>query len=72
MLPPAVSNPRIAGVTSTYFLARADVRLDDIVFTFYSVLERSQRGVRVVGRSRGSDDALVAPVAIGPTHGDAH
>jgi general secretion pathway protein K len=64
-LPQAVSNQRITGVDSNYFLARADVRLDDIVFTFYSVLERSLgTGVRVVGRSRGSDDALVAPVAI--------
>jgi len=50
------------GVTSSYFLARGDVRLDDVPFTFFSVIDRAG-GYRVIARSRGSDDALVAPVA---------
>jgi general secretion pathway protein K len=50
------------GVASSYFLARGDLRLDDVPFTFFSVIERSRGGYRVIGRSRGSDDALVAAV----------
>jgi len=50
------------GVSSSYFLARGDVRLDDVPFTFFSVIERAQ-GIRVIERSRGSDDALVMRVA---------
>jgi general secretion pathway protein K len=50
------------GVASSYFLARGDVRLDDVPFTFFSVIERVQGSNRVIERSRGSDDALVAPV----------
>lgn len=50
------------GVASSYFLARGDVRLDDVPFTFFSVIERVPGAVRVIERSRGSDDALVAPV----------
>jgi general secretion pathway protein K len=51
------------GTSSSYFLARGDVSLDGIPFTFYSLIERSQdgSGIRVLERSRGSDDALVAP-----------
>jgi general secretion pathway protein K len=49
------------GVASSYFLARGDVRLDDVPFTFFSVIERAN-GIRVIERSRGSDDALVAAV----------
>ncbi|MET0230692.1 MAG: type II secretion system minor pseudopilin GspK [Rhodanobacteraceae bacterium] len=51
------------GVASSYFLARGDVRLDDVPFTFFSVIERVQGSNRVIQRSRGSDDALVAPVS---------
>jgi general secretion pathway protein K len=51
------------GVASSYFLARGDVRLDDVPFTFFSVIERSRDGYRLIGRSRGSDDALVTAVA---------
>jgi general secretion pathway protein K len=51
------------GVASSYFLARGDVRLDDVPFTFFSVIERASSGFRVIERSRGSDDALVAAVA---------
>jgi general secretion pathway protein K len=55
--------PSYFGAASSYFLARADIRLDDIPFTFFSVIERTQGATRVIERSRGSDDALVAPVA---------
>ncbi|MGH8173466.1 MAG: type II secretion system minor pseudopilin GspK [Rhodanobacteraceae bacterium] len=46
---------------SSYFLARGDMTLDGVPFTFYSLMERRiGTGVRVLERSRGSDDALVA------------
>jgi general secretion pathway protein K len=53
------------GSASSYFLARGDITLDGIPFTFYSLIERRigpGGGIRVLERSRGSDDALVAPV----------
>jgi general secretion pathway protein K len=47
-----------AGTTSYYFLARSDIDLDDVSFTFFSVIERRQGvGVRVIARSRGIDAA---------------
>ena len=55
------------GVTSSYFLARSDIDLDGVPFTFFSVIQRS--GLLVVARSRGSDgapalgEAPAAPVA---------
>ncbi|MEO7432882.1 MAG: type II secretion system minor pseudopilin GspK [Dokdonella sp.] len=53
------------GVKSTYFLARGDIVLDDVPFTFFSLIERVQgRTSMVISRSRGSDDALIAPAAI--------
>lgn len=53
---------RRVGTSSDYFLARGDVNLDGVPFTFYSLIERSPGlGIRVLERSRGSDDALVAP-----------
>jgi general secretion pathway protein K len=54
-----VSSSRV-GTSSSYFLARGDIRLDDVPFTFFSLIERSRGAIRVVERSRGSDDALVA------------
>jgi general secretion pathway protein K len=48
---------------SSYFLARGDMTLDSVPFTFYSLIERrigADGGIRVLERSRGSDDALVA------------
>lgn len=58
-------NERMAGTVSTYFLARGDVVLDEIPFTFFSLIERglggARGGVRVLERSRGSDDVLTAP-----------
>jgi general secretion pathway protein K len=55
--------PRI-DVHSHYFLARGDIVLDDVPFTFFSVIERGQGGVRVLARSRGADDALVVAAPI--------
>jgi general secretion pathway protein K len=57
---PAVRDRAYAGTTSHYFLARGDVTLDGIPFTFYSLIQRGA-GVRVIERSRGSDDMLVTP-----------
>jgi general secretion pathway protein K len=46
---------------STYFLARGDIVLDDVPFTFHSLIERGQgSGIRVLERSRGSDAASAA------------
>jgi len=59
--PEAVSATR-AGTSSTYFLAKSDIILDGVPFTFFSLMERGRgTGIRVVERSRGSDDALTAP-----------
>jgi general secretion pathway protein K len=60
-----VESRTYAGATSSYFLARGDVTLDGIPFTFYSLIERGD-GVHVIERSRGSDDALVAPAIAEP------
>ncbi len=66
-IPPTLSSLLVA--KSSYFLARGDIVLDDIPFTFYSLIQRSQGGtgggIRVLERSRGSDDALVAPAPVG-------
>jgi general secretion pathway protein K len=43
------------GVASSYFLARSDIDLDGVSFTFFSVIQRP--GLIVVERSRGSDAA---------------
>jgi len=62
-LPPLIET--VVGTASTYFLARGDINLDGVPFTFYSLIERRTGqggGIRVIERSRGSDDALVAPV----------
>ena len=61
----AVESRGYAGTKSSYFLARGDVTLDGIPFTFYSLIERG-KGVQVIERSRGSDDALVAPAIAEP------
>lgn len=49
------------GVTSSYFLARGEITLDDIPFSFSSLLERvtgtARGGVHVLERSRGAEDA---------------
>jgi general secretion pathway protein K len=67
-----IDTESLIGTTSSYFLARGDVGLDGVPFTFYSVIERGQgTGIRVIGRSRGSDDALVAPVSAPLSAGSA-
>ena len=48
-------SPYELGVKSSYFLARSDIELDGIPFTFFSVIQRP--GFIVVERSRGSDAA---------------
>jgi len=46
---------------SDWFLARGEVVLDDIPFIFFSVIQREAgRGIHVVARSLGSDDAWLA------------
>ncbi|MGB0135527.1 type II secretion system minor pseudopilin GspK [Dokdonella sp.] len=49
------------GVTSSYFLARGEIMLDDVPFAFSSMLERvtgtARGGVHVLQRGRGEDDA---------------
>lgn len=64
-------------VVSTYFLARGDIVLDDVPFTFYSLIERPplhgpnpRRGIRVLARSRGSDDTLTVAAPIAPSSKD--
>lgn len=62
--PGATSLRAVLDTTSTYFLARGDVVLDEVPFTFYSLIERPRNGpIRVLQRSRGSDAAADAPVA---------
>ena len=52
-----IENPGCYGVTSSYFLARGDVTLDGLPFTFYSVIERREGGgIKVIRRSRGGDE----------------
>lgn len=51
-------------VHSIYFLARGDIVLDDVPFTFYSLIEQGAGQISVIERSRGSDDALIAPAPI--------
>jgi general secretion pathway protein K len=61
-LPQALDS--VLDTSSTYFLARSDIVLDAVPFTFYSLIERKPV-VRVLQRSRGADTALVtaAPIA---------
>ncbi len=56
----------LVDVHSDAFLARGDIVLDDLPFTVFSVL--LQRGGRVIAvqRSRGADEALLAPVVLDP------
>ncbi|HEX5124791.1 MAG TPA: type II secretion system minor pseudopilin GspK [Rhodanobacteraceae bacterium] len=49
------------GVRSSYFLARSDIDLDGVPFTFFSVIQRP--GLIVIARSRGSDAAPAVPDA---------
>lgn len=66
---PALLPSTMYGVESQYFLLRGEIVLDDVPSTYYSLIERRQGGagggIRVLARSRGSDEALVvaAPIA---------
>lgn len=52
--PALAAQQALLTVRSSYFLARGDIELDAVPFTFYSLIERAQgRGVRVLARSRG-------------------
>lgn len=48
------------GVTSSYFLARGEILLDDVPFSFASLLERRSSGpdggIHVIARSRGDEE----------------
>jgi len=64
-LGPSLNN--LISPDSSYFLARGDITLDGVAFTFYSLIERrlahgADSGIRVLERSRGSDDALAVGV----------
>jgi len=49
-----------AGNVSSYFLARSDIDLDGVPFTFFSVIQRGTPcGLCVIARSRGGDAAPV-------------
>lgn len=66
-----VRTPSLTGVldtSSTYFLARSDIVLDAVPYTFYSLIQR-EPDLRVLQRSRGADTALVtaAPIAADET-----
>ena len=55
----------LLAVNSSYFLARGDIVLDDVPFTFFSLIQHNQgQPIQVLERSRGSDDALVAPAPV--------
>jgi general secretion pathway protein K len=59
------------GVTSSYFLARAEITLDEVPFTFSSLLERAlggdgRGGVHVLQRSRGVEDAINPTLSAAP------
>lgn len=66
-VPIAAPNRVALGVTSSYFLARGEITLDDVPFAFSTVLERvtggSRGGVHVLMRNRGGEDAAVAALA---------
>jgi general secretion pathway protein K len=58
-------------VKSSYFLARGDIQLDGVPFTFHSLIHKEDGGgIQVIGRSRGSDDALTSAVVIDADHDD--
>jgi general secretion pathway protein K len=54
--------PNMVGTTSSYFVARGDIGLDGVPFTFYSLIERNQGSLRVIERSRGADAPLASAV----------
>ncbi len=66
VLHPGIGRDEI-GIASSYFLARSDIELDGVPFTFFSVIQRGGTcGLCVVQRSRGSDMAPAAAQAPAP------
>ena len=69
--PALAARQALLGTRSSWFLARGDIVLDGVPFTFYSLIGRMQgSGIRVLERSRGSDDALLAAPRGGLPGGD--
>lgn len=67
--PLGVAPPGLAPLVDVYsdaFLLRGDIVLDRVPFTVYSLLLQRGGRVVVVQRSRGADEALVAPVDLAP------
>jgi len=56
-VPPGLAN--LITDKSDHFLLRGDIVLDEIPFTTWSLLERGGGSIRVLARSRGSDEVLV-------------
>jgi len=60
---PAALPSTLIDFRSDYFLLRGDIALDEVPFTTWSLIEyrrgSAAGGVRVLARSRGSDEALV-------------
>lgn len=55
------------GIASSYFVARSDIELDGVPFTFFSVIQRGgDCDICVIARSRGSDMAPAGWYAAAP------
>jgi general secretion pathway protein K len=64
---PADAGTDEVDVVSSYFVARSDIELDGVPFTFFSVIQRgSPCGLCVIERSRGADMAPAAWTAPAP------
>jgi len=60
-VPAIAGQSRYFGVQSSYFLARGEITVDGLPFTFYSLIERrlgggADGGIRVLARTRGGDE----------------
>jgi general secretion pathway protein K len=60
-VPAIVAQNRYYGVQSSYFLARGEITVDGLPFTFYSLIERRlgsgvDGGIRVLARTRGGEE----------------
>lgn len=60
-VPAIAAQSRYYGVRSSYFLARGDIAIDGLPFTFYSLIERrlgsgADGGIRVLARTRGGEE----------------
>jgi general secretion pathway protein K len=61
IVPAIAAQARYYGVRSSYFLARGDITLDGLPFTFFSLIERrlgsgADGGIRVIARARGGEE----------------